>query len=161
MCVRSFDRYSGRWLITSSNELADELGGFLTVEIDENGFRAIAHKEGDFFTSWRVLRNGSFRLVKPVNNQPDIDSPFILPYQTSQGSATEQQQVAAAPPTPEVLGELEFDEDHILPVSVGGIGVPEGISPKKIEDLGKKRRKVRISVVDLDTMLIHFLSSGK
>lgn len=35
--------YSGRWTITSSNELQDSLGGFLTVEIVDTGFTAIRH----------------------------------------------------------------------------------------------------------------------
>lgn len=127
-------------------------------------------------TSFRILRSGSFRLVKPLNKPDYLPapssssslSPAPTPYHYNQ-----QQQATSSPydignrPFPstipeEVLGELEFAEDQIHPVVVLGIGLPDGLDlGKKVEDLGGKRRQFRVRVVNLDTIVLHFLHSGK
>ena len=55
---------SGRWLVTSSNRLVNELEGTMMVEIETpDKFRAIGYQDRKLFAS-KTLRRGSFRILE-------------------------------------------------------------------------------------------------
>lgn len=61
---KTASQISGRWLITSSNRLVNELEGTMMVEIEQpNKFRAIGYVDRKLFAS-KTLRRGSFRILE-------------------------------------------------------------------------------------------------
>lgn len=57
-------KLSGRWSITSSNRLENELEGTMTVEIEKpNRFRAIGTRDRKLFAS-KTLRKGTFTVLR-------------------------------------------------------------------------------------------------
>ena len=67
---KTASQISGRWLITSSNRLVNELEGTMMVEIETpNTFRAIGYQDRKLFAS-KTLRRGSFRILE--NNDTSL-----------------------------------------------------------------------------------------
>jgi hypothetical protein len=61
---KTASQISGRWLITSSNRLVNELEGTMMVEIETpDKFRAIGYVDRKLFAS-KTLRRGSFRILE-------------------------------------------------------------------------------------------------
>lgn len=118
--------YAGRWKITSSNRVGNDLGDEIMVEIERpNTFRAIGYQDKKLYAS-RTLRCGCFHILEKTEDC--------------------------------MLGELEFREDQQATTSLAGIDLPEPI-PTKSQDLGNKKRRVRIYDLDMDRMVIRFVDS--
>ena len=61
---KTASQISGRWLVTSSNRLVNELEGTMMVEIETpDKFRAIGYQDRKLFAS-KTLRRGSFRILE-------------------------------------------------------------------------------------------------
>jgi len=167
---------TGRWEIKTSNELSTELGGFVTVEIDENGsFRAIGHRKNDkglLSSTVQVSRNGSFFLRGLASSSSLTETELDATTTTTAASTTtpttrEKAKASATQPTEgdRVVGFLTFEADQAEQVSssLGGLGLPQSFlsRPPAVRDLSGKQREILVTVVSMDTIILLFVERSK
>lgn len=175
----------GRWEIKSSNELSTELGGFVQVEIGENGsFRAIGHRKnnkGLLSSTVQVSRNGFFSLrglassTSPGETESEegttmtIASTSTTPTPTPEKAGTTTTAAAGSSQQPSegdrVVGVLTFEADQAEQISssLGGLGLPQSFlnRPPAVRDLSGKKREVLVTVVSMDTIILLFVERSK
>ncbi len=172
--------HTGRWEIKTTNEPSKELGGFVEVEITEDGtFKALGRRKNDeglLSSTVQVSRNGSFSLLGLADqaDEPLVDKGVLTEaaakaaaassFPASSRSSSSKGETPAADGD-KVLGILTFqaDETEHLSTSVGGVGLPSSMMKGRtaVRDLSGKQRVVHVKVVDLDTIILLFTEQSK